>query len=270
MVEDRSSTVTTALAAADEIPSSTTIYHPFVGRLIPEIIEVKQSRPGATMHKEGDPDIAVLEERPGVTKLAVLVASLLLTAMLLPMALAEPTSTSMTMSVFPTLSSSSPYTTAFNATDTVAGVNETLDLQEKDRPQTWYYHPPSSSGRTSTHPLLSLIPLLLALFFLLPSFAAGALEKGFEIIDDAVFRDGGAATNTSPVWEIFKTTTMVWPPAFTSMITSPPVTSPEAPIEPISVATHGGGCSPSPVEICTEANPAVCPIVLGGKAWRPV
>jgi hypothetical protein len=32
------------------------------------------------------------------------------------------------------------------------------------------------------------------------------------------------------------------------------------------VAGTGGGCAE--VEICTEANPAVCPIVLGRKPWK--
>jgi hypothetical protein len=188
------------------------------------------------------------------------------------MALAEPTSTSMPSPSLTLPSSVSPCTTAFNATGTAFSAD--LELQEKDKPQTWYWIPPNSSDRRSINSLLGLVPfLLMGIFLLLPAFVGGEMEKDITIVDDMVVgRDAAPIdTNTSPVWEIFYSTTTVWPPA--STITAPPGTTTETSAEPISVAGNGngGGCGPSAeVEICTEGNPAVCPIVLGRKPWKVV
>jgi hypothetical protein len=109
-------------------------------------------------------------------------------------------------------------------------------------------------------------------FLLFPPFAAGNLEKDITTVDDMVVgRDTAPAdTGTSPVWMIFHSTTTVWLPAVT--VTAPRETSSSEPTEkPVSVAGNGGGCGPSAeVEICTEGDPAVCPIVLGRKPWTPV
>lgn len=121
--------------------------------------------------------------------------------------------------------------------------------------------------------MLKLIPFVLMGFFLsLPAFVGGEMEKDITIVDDVVVgRDAGSIdTNTSPVWEIFFSTTTVWPPASTTITTTAEARS-ETTEKPVSVAGNGGGCGPSAeVEICTEGNPAVCPIVLGRKPWKVV
>ena len=109
---------------------------------------------------------------------------------------------------------------------------------------------------------------MMGFFLLLPSFVAGDLEKDITIVDDMVVGRDTALTSTSPVWEIFFSTTTIWPPAAT--VTAPREASSKPTEKPIGVAGNGGGCGPSAeVEICTEANPAVCPIVLGRKPWTP-
>lgn len=258
------STATAALSAVNEEPSSTITYHLLIGRLLPEKVEVKRPEPKAK--KAIDTTTAnVPDKHPGATRIAILLALFVLSAMLIPMALAEPISTNMPPASL-TLPSSSPCTTTFNATGTALSV----ESQEKDKPQTWYWIPPNSSERTSNSSLLSLVPvLLMVFFFMLPSFAAGGLEKDLTIVDDVVVGRDTAATSTSPVWEIFFSTTTIWPPA--SAITAPREMSSKPTEKPIGVASNAGECGPSAeVEICTEANPAVCPVVLGRKPWTPV
>jgi hypothetical protein len=258
-------TVTTPLSAANEETSSTTIYHPVPGRLIPEKVNIQRPEPKAKREIDTTPNVPATY--PGATRIAILLAVLLLSALLVPMAFAEPTMTSMPSTSL-TLPASSPCTTTFNAT----GAALSADLQEKDKPQTWYWIPPNSSDRTSVNSVLSLIPfLLMGFFFLLPSFATGELEKDITVIDDLGIEGRSAPANTSPVWEIFFSTTTVWPPASTGTITEPRNASPEPSEKPIGVASNGGDCGPSAeVEICTEANPAVCPIVLGRKPWKVI
>ena len=135
-------------------------YHLLAGRLLPEKVEVKRSEPEAK-HAIDTATTNVPDKHPGVTRIAVLLALFALSAMLIPMALAEPTSTSLP-SVPLTLPPSSPCTTAFNAT----GTNLSVELQEKDKPQTWYWIPPNSSDRASINALLSLLPFLLTGAFL--------------------------------------------------------------------------------------------------------
>lgn len=261
------STVTTALSAGNEDPSSTITYHPLAGRLLPEEVPIKRSEPKAKREIDTTTTANIPDKHPGATKIAILLAILLLSAMLVPMAFAEPTSTS-APSTSLTLPASSPCTTAFNATGTALSV----EVPEKDKPQTWYWIPPNASDRTSINSVLGLVPLLLmGFFFLLPSLATGNLEKDIEIIDDVSIEGRSAPAETSPVWEIFFSTTTIWLPASTGTTTAPGRASSEPTEKPIGVATNGGGCAPSAeVEICTEANPAVCPIVLGRKPWKPV
>lgn len=252
---------TKALPVVNDEPSSTITYQLLAGRLIPEKVEVKPSEPKAKQVIDTTTNIPA--KHPGATRIAILLALFVLSAMLIPMAFAEPTSTSMPPASL-TLPSSSPCNTAYNATGTALS----LDLQEKDKPQTWYWIPPNSSGRTSVNSLLSLIPfLLMGFFLLLPFFAAGNLEKDVTIIDDMVVGRDAAPTSTSPVREIFSSTMTIWLPAVTA--TAPREANSSEPTEkPISIAGNGGGCGPSAeVEICTEANPAVCPIVVGRKPW---
>jgi hypothetical protein len=265
-VKSSFSTFTTALSVGNEESSSTTIYHPVAGRLIPEKVALKRSEPESKKAID-NATTNIPDKQPGATRIAILLAVLLLSALLVPMAFAEPTSTSAPRTSL-TLPSPSPCTTAFNATGTALSA----DLQEKGKPQTWYWIPPNSSDRTSVSSLLSLIPfLVMGFFFLLPSFAAGDLEKDITIIDDIGIGGRSAPADTSPVWDIFLSTTTVWPPASTGPITVPHAASPEPTEKPISVAGNGGGCGPSAeVGICTEANPAVCPIVLGRKPWKVV
>jgi hypothetical protein len=101
-------------------------------------------------------------------------------------------------------------------------------------------------------------------FFFLPSFTAATQEKDIKIIDDTVanVEASSAPSSESPVWNIYLSTITVWPPASTSTIKALPNTSSETPTAPIIVASNGGECGPSAeVEICTEVDPAVCPIV---------
>lgn len=257
------STVTTALSAVNEDSSSTTIYHPVAGRLIPEKVAIKGSKP--EVKQAIDTTTNIPDKQPGATRIATLLALLLLSALLVPMAFAEPTMTSMPSTSL-TLPASSPCTTTFNAT----GAALSADLQEKDKPQTWYWIPPNSSDRTSINSALLLIPfLLMGFFLLLPSVAIGSLEKDIKIIDDLGIEGRSAPADTSPVWEIFFSTTTIWAPA--STITEPREASSEPTEKPISVVSNGGGCGPAAeVEICTLANPAVCPIVLGRKPWKVI
>lgn len=188
-------TVTTALSTANnEEPPSTITHHALAGRSLPEKVEVKRSEPKAEETIDTT-TTNIPATNPGATRIAILLALLLLSAMLVPMALAEPTSTSMPSTSL-TLSSPSPCTTAFNATGTALSVE---NLQEKDKPQTWYWIPPNSSDRTSINSLLSLIPFLLMgfFFFLLPSFVGWELEKDITVVDDMVV--GRDATPTSEV-----------------------------------------------------------------------
>lgn len=256
-----SSKATAALPAVNEEQSSTISYHLLAGRLLPGEVEVK--RPKTKAQQAIDAATNVPDKHPGATRIAILLALLILSAMLVPMAFAEPTSTSMPSASL-SLPSSSACTTASNATGTALS----FDLQEKDKPQTWYWIVPNSSDRTSINSLCSLIPFLLMGFFLLsPSLATGNLERDVKIMDDMlVGRDAAPAdTDTSPVWMVFHSTTTVWPPASTMTAMSSEPTG-----KPVSVAGNSGGCGPSAeVEICTEANPAVCPVVLGRKPWMP-
>lgn len=71
-------------------------------------------------------------------------------------------------------------------------------------------------------------------------------------------RDTAPSSELSPVW-IINFSTIAG-------------TNSEPTEKPISVAGNGDWCGPrsAKVEICTEKNPAVCPIVLGRKPWTPV
>lgn len=259
-------TVTMPLSAVNPEASSTIIHHPLAGRLLPEKVEVKRSQP--EIKQAIDTTTNVPDKHPGATKIAILLALLLLSAMLVPMAIAEPTSTDVPSTSL-TLPASSPCTTAFNVSRTALSVS----LQEKDKPQTWYWNPPNSaSERRSFNSVLGLIPFLLMGFFLLvPSFVAGELKKDIKIIDDMVLERETPPSGESPVWIIGFFTTTIWPPASTGTITAPGDTSSEPTEKPISVASNGGGCGPlAEMEVCTEASPAVCPIVLGRKPWKVV
>lgn len=260
---DGGETLSPAVGEASGAEASHTIVHrPVAGRLLPEKIKIKRSEP-AVEREHGGSTTDVQVKQPGPVKPAVLVALLLLTAMLVPMALAEPTSTSMSATSM-TLPSPSPCTTTFDAVGSAVGGNQTLDLQEKDRPQTWFYN---SSDRTSTHLLLSLIPVMLMSFFLLPPFAAAAQEKNNNAVEGTGSGSETAPLNESPVWEIHYSTTTVWPPTVT--ITTPKDARPKSSGASISVAGSGRGSSGLDT-VCTEADPAVCPIVLGRKPWRPM
>lgn len=162
-----------------------------------------------------------------------------------------------------TLPSSSPCTTAFNASGTTLSA---LELQQKDKPQTWYYNPhKGGSSQASISALSMMIPLLVMGYFLTSAFAADVLAKDNEVIDHQDLPRQAPPPETSPVWEIYYSTTTVYPPAVT---VASPSCAPGAPATGlIGVAGNDGGHDPYATEICTEKNPAVCPIVLGRKAW---
>lgn len=123
------STVATALSTKNDEPSSTIVHHPIAGRLLPEKVAIKRSEP--KVKKAIDTATNIPDKYPGASRIAILLALFLLSALLVPMAFAEPTRTDMPSTSL-TLPASSPCSTAFNATGTALSV----DLQQKDKPQT--------------------------------------------------------------------------------------------------------------------------------------
>lgn len=136
------STATTAFSAVNDEASSTTTYHLLAGRLLPEKVPIKRSEPKAKREIDTTTTANIPDKQPGATRIAILLAILLLSALLVPMAFAEPTITSV-LSTSLTLPASSPCTTPFSATGTALSA----ELQEKDKPQTWYWIPPNASDR---------------------------------------------------------------------------------------------------------------------------
>lgn len=188
----------------------------------------------------------------------LIVIPLLIMAYFLAPALASGVQTTMPATHL-TLPSSSLCTTALNASGTNVSTSE---LQEKDKPQTWYYNPHKGvSSRTTAHTLLMAIPLLIMAYFLTPTLAADVPANDTEAIVHQGLPRQASPLNTSPVWEIDYSTTTVYPPAITSCAPGAPAT------ETTGVAGVGEGHDPYATGICTEKNPAVCPIVLGRKAW---
>jgi hypothetical protein len=180
-VDSTSAKIVTALATPGNEPSHTVVRRAPAGRFFPDKVEFKRSQPVVTQKKEKS-IMDVPNEKPGPIKVAILMTFVALCLMLVPMALAEPTQTSTPVTAL-TLSSPSPSPTAFNA----SGTNQTADLQEKDRPQTWYWNPHSdSSERASMRSWLMTIPLCLMGFFLLPALATGAKEKVKEPVNTAI------------------------------------------------------------------------------------
>jgi hypothetical protein len=162
-----------------------------------------------------------------------------------------------------TLASPTPVPTAFNAT----AASQTAELPDKDRPQTRFWHS-ASSERASMRSWLMTIPLFLMGFFLLPALATGAKEKDKKPVDTAILAREASPQDLSPIWVTYYSTTTVWLPVVT--VTAPPVAN-SAPTAPISEAgITWQTAQPAIGTSCTEKDPAVCPIVLGRKAWQPV
>jgi hypothetical protein len=264
-VDSPSAKIASAPAMPVEEASNTIIHRAPAERFFSDKVEVKRSQPAVKQKKEKS-IMDVRNEKPGPIKVAVLVTFVVLCLMLFPMALAEPTQTSTPVTAL-TLSSPSPSPTVFNATGTF---NQTLDIQDKDRPQTWYWNPHSgSSERASMRSWLMTIPLLLMGFFLLPAPAAGEKENDKKPVDNAVMAREAAPQDTSPIWITYYSTTTVWLPVVT--VTAPPVANSAPSTAPISEAgLTWQTAQPAIGTVCTEKNPAVCPIVLGRKAWKPV
>jgi uncharacterized membrane protein len=322
-------------AAPREEPSLTAVHRAPAGRFFPKKVEVKRSQP-AVKHKEGQSITDVRCEKPGPIKLAILVTFIVLCLMLVPMALAEPTQASTPVNAL-TLSSPSPSSTALNATGTysqtfdsqgekivffapdshssrismhsllimipllvmlyfvlptlASGVqtsmpatsltmssptpmptvfnataaNQTAESQEKDRPQTWFWNPHSgSSEHSSMRSWLMTVPLFLMGFFLLPALAAGAKEKDKKPVDTVILAREASPQDLPPIWVTYYSTTTVWLPVVT--VTAPPVAN-SAQTAPISEAgITWQTAQPAIGTVCTEKDPAVCPIVLGRKA----
>lgn len=109
------------------------------------------------------------------------------------------------------------------------------------------------------------IPVLVMGYFLTPALAADVPESDPQAFDHQDLPRQAPPPNTSPVWEIYSSTTTVYPPAVA--VASPSCAAAGSPTGAIGVAGIGGGKDPYATGICIEKNPAVCPIVLGRKAW---
>lgn len=147
-------------------------------------------------------------------KLGVTLGLLLLAAIVLPIARAEPTRTS-TPDASLTLPEPTPHVTTFNAVAAVNTANISVDTQEKDKPQTWFYHP-NSSQRTPTNPLMMLLPLFLVGYLALPSLAVEMQEKRVENIDTIDLAARAAAPEDVQIWTTSSSTTTDIPPEFGS------------------------------------------------------
>jgi hypothetical protein len=263
-VDSTSAKIAAAPAMPVEEAPNSIVHRAPAGRFFPDKVEVKRSQPVVTQKKEKS-IMDVRNEKPGPIKLAILVAFVVLCLMLVPMALAEPTQTSIPVTAL-TLPSPSPSPTVLNATGTL---NQTLDIQDKDRPQTWYWNPHSgSSERASMRSWLMTLPLFVMGFFLLPALATAAKEKDKEAVDTAILAREASPQDLSPIWVTYYSTTTIWLPMVT--VTAPPVANSAPSTAPISEAGITWQ-TPQPAigTLCTEKNPAVCPIVLGRKAWQP-
>jgi hypothetical protein len=263
-VDSTSAKIAAAIAMPVEEAPKIIVHRAPAGRFFPDKVEVKRSQPVVTQKKEKS-IMDVRNEKPGPIKLAILVVFVVLCLMLVPMALAEPTQTSIPVTAL-TLPSPSPSPTVLNATGTL---NQTLDIQDKDRPQTWYWNPHSgSSERASMRSWLMTLPLFVMGFFLLPALATAAKEKDKEAVDTAILAREASPQDLSPIWVTYYSTTTIWLPMVT--VTAPPVANSAPSTAPISEAGITWQ-TPQPAigTLCTEKNPAVCPIVLGRKAWQP-
>jgi hypothetical protein len=154
----------TALATPAVQAKETTFYRRIAGHRAPYKIEIKLPQPTAKP-EESDPTETVVNADPGVTKLVILLFLFVITAMLLPMAIAEPTQTCVPTACL-TLLSPTPAPTVFNVTAT----NTTLELEQKDKPQSWFWHPIASPG-TSISAFSIVILLVIIGHLLVPALA---------------------------------------------------------------------------------------------------
>lgn len=268
------SLVVTTPSSSNDGDQYTTIYHMVAGRMLSErknLASNPDGRSSNTKKKVIDKEDAVTTSHPGYSGIAALIALLLLATLMIPMALAEPTSTDPTFTptkeLIPT-----PLITAQMR-------EATATFQRKDKPQSWYYR--SGGGQTQTHPLLLLIPLILMGSFFVPALAAFAASRAFkenhvnedtDLIDHSppneiekvstttptISHDIKPATTTAflprqetdPIWITYYSTTTVWPPA----VTPPPCTEANQALCPLQIF--------DPTRPCTEANQALCPIFV--------
>lgn len=285
----------------------TTIHHMVAGRMLSErknLASKDEERSSDTKKRIIDKEAAITTSHPGYSGIAALVALLLFATLMIPMALAEPTSTNpgfmSTKQLIPT-----PLITAQMR-------EATATFQRKDKPQSWYYR--SGGGQTRTHPLLLLIPLILMGSFFVPALAAFAASRAFkenrvdedtDIIEHSppneigevgtttptISHDIKPATSTAllprqetdPIWITYYTTTTVWPPA----ATPPPCTEANQALCPLQALDPTRPCTEAnqalcpilvslpprnavPTGICTESNQALCPIVLDRRGERRI
>lgn len=288
---DISTTAATSASRSPEDESNVmTIYRPNAGRLMVERKKTKRAELPAQQEKNISETYGQ-ENSPGSLKVALLLTMLLFTAMMVPMAFAEPTSTSMPSWTL-SLPVPSPCSAVLDTTGTVFHPSHTsFDLDKKDKPQSWIYSNPGTQRRA--HTLWLLVPLLLMGNFLLPTLATLAIARWLRseppmgaIVSE---RQSSALSTTGlspkahtaadlqkrtaqgepdPIWVTSYTTTTTYLPTVT--VTE----SPDPALEPAAYATGAAGdfWQPAPVGIegiCTERNLAVCPIVLGRKGWEP-
>lgn len=230
----------------DELPS-VIVHQPIAGSFLSGEVATEESQLEAK-HRQTYFITGVLASPVSCTKAIITVILLLLAATLLQSAHAEPTETNV-LDTSLTLSAPTPRVTAFNAFATPSKGNKSIDVQAKDHPQTWYWHP-NSSHRTSTSSLMMLLPLFLIGYFVLPSFASGTPTKAMEIAGTTVLAARTATSKTSPTMNTYYSTTTVYPPTFGTL--TPDVATSKSVND--SLITGGS---------CEEADQASCSVVPG-------
>lgn len=191
------------------------------------------------------------------TKAITTLAFLLLAAIIFQTARAEPMETSMPCNSL-TLPAPTPHVTTFAA---LSNASETIDTEEKDRPQTSYWHP-NSSQRTSTSFLMMFFPLFLICYFTLASVASGTPMKRYETVDATNLGARSAAPEASPILVTYYSTTTVFPPAFGAP-TPNSVTSGSAAHATDAVSGSRQSSSLATESNCKGSDPVACSIEMG-------
>ncbi|KAM0717861.1 hypothetical protein Q7P37_006193 [Cladosporium fusiforme] len=297
-----SSPTSAASSSFDDKPEFATVHHMVAGRMVSE---KKSIKPAGHLERVEDEDTlmdtkgpnvdnekTVADSQPGYRGLATLAALILIATLFIPMALAE--SPNRTPAFTPTKDLMvAPLTTELSREVELAS-------RRNDRLHLWTY----GSDALRAHPLLVLAPMILVGSFSVPALivliASWAVEKGASDTQDlsdetdvkvhsdpeepegantvsiaastdvvpstATLSPRMAQTELPPIWITYYSTTTIMLPTVT--VTGAPCTEANQALCPILLR---GNPWDTPAEAtCTEANQAVCPIVLGRKGWMPI
>lgn len=187
-------------------------------------------------------------------------ALLLLASMVFPRAHAEPTGTSL-LDTSRTLPAPTPRVTTFDPVTAFSNATQGIDVQEKDRPQTWYWHP-NSSRRSSTNWLMMLPSFLLIGYFALPSLASGTRTKKTETADSTNLAARSAAPEASAIEITYYSTTTVYPPALGAP-TPNSATSGSATHATDAVSGSRQSSSVVTGSTCKGSDPVACSVEVG-------